>query len=61
MENVNVSYIDWSHYELSPGDYNCDEERNISGFLNIAQSLDLTAILRPGPYICAEREFVSIQ
>ena len=28
-------------------------------FIELAQEEDLFVILRPGPYICAERDFVS--
>lgn len=34
-------------------------DADILEFLNIAQQEDLLVLLRPGPYICAERDFVS--
>lgn len=34
-------------------------DADIVEFIKIAQEEDLLVILRPGPYICAERDFVS--
>ncbi|XP_014275355.1 beta-galactosidase [Halyomorpha halys] len=51
------TYIEWSLHEPSPGNYIFTGEQDISEYLNIAQELGLNVLLRPGPYICAEREF----
>ena len=40
--------------------FDFSEGRDLIGFLTLAHKLDLLVILRPGPYICAEWEFVSI-
>lgn len=39
--------------------YEFDGEKDIEYFLRLAAEQDLLVILRPGPYICAERDFVS--
>lgn len=52
-------YIEWSTHEPYPRMYEFDGEKDIEYFLRLAAELDLLVILRPGPYICAERDFVS--
>lgn len=37
-----------------------DGAHDLVAFLTMAHKLDLLVIIRPGPYICAEWEFVSI-
>lgn len=51
------TYVEWSLHEPSPGNYHFTGEQDISEYFNIAQELGLNVILRPGPYICAERDF----
>ena len=55
--NAIQTYIAWNLHEPSPGVYDFEGGRNIFQFLEIAQSLDLLVILRPGPYIDAEVDF----
>uniref|UniRef100_A0A1B6C0R4 Beta-galactosidase n=1 Tax=Clastoptera arizonana TaxID=38151 RepID=A0A1B6C0R4_9HEMI len=50
-------YIEWSYHEPSQGIYNFTEDRDFIHFINLAQEEGLLVILRPGPYICAERDF----
>lgn len=54
--NAVSTYIEWSQHENIPGVYNFDNELDIRRFIKIAQEEDLFVILRPGPYICAERD-----
>lgn len=54
--NAVSTYIEWSQHESTPGVYNFDDELDIRKFIKIAQEEDLYVILRPGPYICAERD-----
>ena len=42
-----------------PGQYDFTGQQDIETFLQTAHSYNLSVILRPGPYICAEWEFVS--
>lgn len=53
------SYVEWSSHEPEEGEFDFDGEQNLVGFLQLAHSLGFMVILRPGPYICAERDFVS--
>lgn len=53
------SYVEWSTHEPTSGDYRFSGEEDLEYFLQLAQNEDLLVILRPGPYICAERDFVS--
>lgn len=50
-------YVPWNFHERSPGTFKWDGEADIERFLDIAQSLGLNVLLRPGPYICAEWDF----
>lgn len=47
-------YVPWNLHEIEPGSFDFSGERNISVFLQAIQEQGLLAILRPGPYICAE-------
>ena len=51
--------MEWSSHEPEPGLYKFGGSLNLTHFITLAQELDLVVILRPGPYICAERDFVS--
>ncbi|XP_021705369.1 beta-galactosidase [Aedes aegypti] len=54
--NAVMTYIEWSTHEPKEGQYVWDGIANLEQFIQIAQEEDLYAILRPGPYICAERD-----
>uniref|UniRef100_H3C259 Beta-galactosidase n=1 Tax=Tetraodon nigroviridis TaxID=99883 RepID=H3C259_TETNG len=47
-------YIPWNYHEESPGLYNFSGNRDLEYFLQLTNDIGLLAILRPGPYICAE-------
>lgn len=47
-------YVPWNYHEESPGLYNFSGDRDIKYFLQLINDIGLLAILRPGPYICAE-------
>jgi len=55
--NVVETYVPWNMHEPQKGAFCFDGFCDITGFLQIAQELGLYAIVRPGPYICAEWEF----
>ncbi|CAG9772546.1 unnamed protein product [Ceutorhynchus assimilis] len=62
--NAVETYVSWNLHESLPGQFDfghggtdMEEFLDIETFLKIAQEEDLLAILRPGPYICAEWEF----
>jgi len=53
-------YVEWSLHEPHPGVYNFEGMADLEYFLQIIKEENLYLLLRPGPYICAERDFVSI-
>ncbi|XP_055547622.1 beta-galactosidase-like [Wyeomyia smithii] len=54
--NVVMTYIEWSTHEPKEGIYNWDGIANLEEFIRIADEENLYVVLRPGPYICAERD-----
>jgi len=52
--NAVQTYIEWSSHEKSPGNFS--DLNTITDYLKEAQKNDLLVILRPGPYIDAERD-----
>lgn len=52
--NTVETYIPWNLHEPKPGVYDFSGGRDVAAFLKLAQELGLWAIVRPGPYICAE-------
>ncbi|XP_065357335.1 beta-galactosidase-like [Calliphora vicina] len=54
--NVIDIYIEWSLHNPRDGVYEWSGIANIERFLRLAQKEGLYVILRPGPYICAERD-----
>lgn len=52
--NCVETYIAWNLHEKKEGEYDFYGALDVGKFLDIAKSLGLFAIVRPGPYICAE-------
>ncbi|GAA4638417.1 beta-galactosidase [Actinoallomurus vinaceus] len=52
--NTVDTYIPWNFHERHRGRTRFDGWRNVEGFLEFAAAAGLDAIVRPGPYICAE-------
>ncbi|KAI2639167.1 glycoside hydrolase family 35 protein [Hypomontagnella submonticulosa] len=56
--NTVFSYVYWNLLEPKQGLWTSNEESNdIAEFFRIAQGLGLHVVLRPGPYICGERDW----
>ncbi|KAI2776604.1 glycoside hydrolase family 35 protein [Daldinia loculata] len=56
--NTIFSYVYWNLLEPRQGQWTSDEESNdIAKFFRVAQEEGLNVVLRPGPYICGEREW----
>ena len=48
----------WNVHEPQPQKYDFTAQQNLSSFLMTAQEAGLLVILRAGPYICGEWEYV---
>lgn len=55
--NTVETYTCWNLHEREEGVFDFSGMLDICRFLKTAQALGLNAIVRPGPYICAEWEF----
>ncbi|OTA70494.1 glycoside hydrolase family 35 protein [Hypoxylon sp. EC38] len=56
--NTIFSYVYWNLLEPRRGQWTSNEESNdVAKFFRIAQEEGLNVVLRPGPYICGEREW----
>ena len=51
--------IPWNLHEPQPGSYVFQDMLDINAFLTMAAEEDLYVLLRPGPYICAGKFFLS--
>ncbi|MGI4788388.1 MAG: beta-galactosidase [Janthinobacterium lividum] len=47
-------YTFWNYHEPRPGQFDFSGDKDLDAFLKTAKSLDLYAIVRVGPYVCAE-------
>lgn len=52
--NTVQSYVFWNAHESAPGRFNFQAENDLDGFLKEAKAVGLYAVVRVGPYICAE-------
>lgn len=50
----------WNFHEPRPGQYEFSGDHDVEYFIHLAHELGLLVILRPGPYICAEWDMVSV-
>ncbi|XP_053978638.1 beta-galactosidase [Hylaeus volcanicus] len=55
--NAVSTYVEWSLHEPRPDVWHWSGDADLTEFLSIAQEEGLMVLLRPGPYICAERDF----
>ncbi len=55
--NTVETYTCWNLHEPTPGQFDFSGQLDLGQFLSLAKEEGLHAILRPGPYICAEWEF----
>ncbi len=56
--NTIAAYLFWNYYESEPGQFDFQtENRDIVQFVKTIQQEGMWALLRPGPYVCAEWEF----
>jgi beta-galactosidase GanA len=56
--NTVSAYLFWNHFETEPGRFDFKtENRDVTGFFTICREEGMWALLRPGPYVCAEWDF----
>ena len=55
--NTVETYVAWNLHEPKRGQFDFSGRLDFERFLSTAEKLGLYAIVRPGPYICAEWEF----
>ena len=55
--NCIETYCAWNAHEKHPGEYDFSGNLDIVEFIKMAGEEGLMVIVRPGPYICSEREF----
>ncbi len=54
--NTIDTVIPWNRHAPTAGQFDFAEEADLAGYLDLCAELGLYAIVRPGPYICAEWE-----
>lgn len=52
--NTIDTYVAWNFHSRREGEFRLDGWRDLGRFLDLTAERDLKAIVRPGPYICAE-------
>lgn len=55
--NTVFSYLYWNLHEPSPGQWDFEGRNDVAKFFRLAQEEGLKVVLRPGPYICGERDW----
>lgn len=58
--NALDTYVEWSLHNPQEHVYDFEGMADVERFLTLAQKHGFYVILRPGPYICAERDNVSV-
>lgn len=49
-------YIEWSRHEPRPEEYDFDGQNDLVALIELIQDFDMFVVLRPGPFINAERD-----
>lgn len=52
--NTLETYVAWNFHSSKPGEFSTDGRRDLGRFLDLVAAEGMHAIVRPGPYICAE-------
>lgn len=52
--NAIETYVAWNQHELRRGEWRADGDLDLGRFLDLVAAEGMHAIVRPGPYICAE-------
>lgn len=56
METVSL-YVFWNQHEMVPGRFDWSGQNDVAAFFRLAQEEGMKVIVRPGPYVCGERDF----
>ena len=52
--NTIETYVAWNFHSSRPGEFRTDGARDLGRFLDLVAAEGMHAIVRPGPYVCAE-------
>lgn len=55
--NTILSYVYWQDIEQHPGQFDFTDKNDIAAWFQEVQKAGMKAVLRPGPYVCAERDW----
>ncbi|KAK8115974.1 glycoside hydrolase family 35 protein [Apiospora sp. TS-2023a] len=55
--NTILSYVYWQDIEKYPGQFDFTDRNDLAAWFQEIQAAGLKAVLRPGPYVCAERDW----
>jgi hypothetical protein len=55
--NTIETYVAWNFHEAVPGNFDFEGDRDLGAFLAECARQGMYAIVRPGPYICAEWDY----
>lgn len=55
--NTICTYVFWNAHESQPGKFDFTGNLDVAAFVKMIQEAGLYAIVRPGPYVCAEWDF----
>jgi len=55
-----VRYVPWNVHQPQYDEFDFEGQSDLVRFIKLADQIGLLVILRAGPYICAEWEYVSI-
>jgi beta-galactosidase len=52
--NTICTYVFWNFHETRRGEYDFNGEKDVAAFVKLCGEEGMQAIVRPGPYVCAE-------
>jgi len=52
--NTICIYVFWNLHETKRGEYDFSGEKDVAAFVKLCSEEGMRAIVRPGPYVCAE-------
>jgi beta-galactosidase GanA len=55
--NTILSYLYWQDIEQHPGQFDFTDKNDVAAWFAEVEKAGLKAVLRPGPYVCAERDW----